>query len=195
MAWKNARERELKVAEGQFLAHVGVLASQVQQLLNSYAWALRGSASLFGVLEHPSPQHWRNYADGLDMRAQFPSLTGMGFAACVDPSQLAQLQIQLNATGYGRLDVRPHGVRQHYGPILYLEPRTPENLSAIGYDMYAEPVRQAAMRAAMDTGQPQLSGVVQLVQDRNEPAAGMLLFTRSTPRCRRPETPSSAGPP
>ncbi len=176
MAWKSARERELKLAEGQFHAHVGTLASQVQQQLNSYAWTLRGGASLFAALQSPSPQHWRNYADGLGLGTHLTSLLGLGFAAYVDQSQLVRLQVETNDAGNGRLNIRPHGVRQRYGPILYLEPRTPENLRAIGFDMYSEPVRQAAMRAAMDTGQAQLSGMVHLVQDGNAPAAGMLLY-------------------
>ena len=176
MAWKNARERELKLAEGQFHADVGTLASQVQQQFNSYAWTLRGGASLFAALQSPSPQHWRNYADGLDLGTHLTSMLGLGFAAYVDQGQLARLQVETNDAGNGRLNIRPHGVRQRYGPSLYLEPRTPENLRAIGFDMYSEPVRQAAMRAAMDTGQAQLSGMVRLVQDGNAPAAGMLLY-------------------
>ncbi len=176
MSWKNARERELKLAEGQFHANVGTLASQVQQQLDSYAWTLRGGASLFAALQSPSPQHWRNYADGLDLGTHLTSLIGLGFAPYVDPGELSRLQILLNDAGNGRLEIRPHGARQHYGPILYLEPRTPENLAAIGFDMYSEPVRQAAMRAAMDTGHAQLSGMVQLVQDGDAPAAGMLLY-------------------
>jgi len=177
IAWNNARERELKLAEAQFHANVGTLASQVQQQINSYALTLRGGSSLFAALQWPSPQHWRSYADGLDLPTHFPSLTGLGFAAYVDQSQLSRLQIQINDAGNGRLTVRPHGVRAHYAPIIYLEPRTPENLAAIGYDMYSEPVRQAAMRAAMDSGEAQLSGVVQLVQDGATPVVGMLLYT------------------
>jgi PAS domain S-box-containing protein len=49
-------------------------------------------------------------------------------------------------------------MRDYYGPILYLEPRTPENLEAIGFDMLSEPTRKAAMQAALATGTAQLSG-------------------------------------
>ncbi len=177
MAWQDARERELKLAQAQFQADVGALASQVQQRINSYALAVRGGASLFAALQSPTPQHWRNYVDGLDLGAQFPALTGLGYAPYLDQSQLTRLQVQTNQAGYGRLDVWPHGVRRHYGPILYLEPKTPGNLSAIGYDMYSEPVRQTAMRAAMETGDVQLTGMVHLVQDAAAPEPALLLYT------------------
>ena len=177
MVWTNSRAREFKLAEAQFQSRVGKLASQVQQSLNSYALTLRGGASLFAALESPSPQHWRNYTDGLSLQTQFPALAGLGFAPFVDQSGLVRLQLQMNDAGEGRLTVRPHGARAHYGPVIYLEPRTLENVATIGYDMYTEPVRRAAMRASMETGQFRLTGLVQLSQDTAQPATGMLLYT------------------
>ena len=176
LVWTNSRARELKLAEAQFQSRVGKLASQVQQTLNSYALTLRGGASLFAALESPSPQHWRNYTDGLSLQTQFPALAGLGFAPFVDQGGLVRLQLQMNDAGEGRLTVRPHGARAHYGPVIYLEPRTLENVATIGYDMYSDPVRRAAMRASMETGQFRLTGLVQLSQDTTQPATGMLLY-------------------
>src|SRR5690606_4893020 len=70
------------------------------------------------------------------------------------------------------------GIRAHYGPVLYLEPKTRENMAAIGYDMYADPVRRVAMDAARDSGLPVMSAPVRLVQDADTSAAapGVLLF-------------------
>ncbi len=177
-AWNNARERELKLAEAQFHASVGKLASLVQLRMTSYTLTQRGGASLFAALKWPSAEQWRSYADGLALSQHFPSLIGLGFAAYTDQSKLVRMQLQIREAGGGLLDVRPRGVRQHYGPILYLEPRTPENVAAIGYDMYSNPIRQRAMRAAMESGEVQLSGVVMLVQDTDRKKRhGLLLYT------------------
>ena len=176
-AWNNARARELKLAEAQFHSTVGKLASLAQLRLTSYDITLRGGASLFAALKWPSPEHWRSYTDGLALQNRFPSLVGLGFAAYADPGKLARLQILIHDSGNGRFSVRPHGRRPQYGPIVYLEPRTRENLLAVGYDMYSDPVRQAAMRAAMDSGQTRMSGMVRLVQDGGEHAPGLLLYS------------------
>ncbi|QIL20675.1 CHASE domain-containing protein [Thermomonas sp. HDW16] len=175
-AWSNARNRELELAESQFHSTVGKLASLVQLRLTSFEITLRGGASLFAALKWPSPEHWRSYADGLALPSRFPSLTGLGFAAYADPAKLARLQLLIRDSGNGRLSVHPHGVRPQYGPIIYLEPHTHENLLALGYDMYSEPVRQAAMRAAMDSGQTRMSGMVHLVQDGGRMSPGLLLY-------------------
>ncbi|QDA56008.1 PAS domain S-box protein [Thermomonas aquatica] len=176
-AWNNARERELELAESQFHSTVGKLASLVQLRLTSFDITLRGGASLFAALKWPSPEHWRSYTDGLALQGRFPSLAGLGFAAYADPSKLARLQLLIRDTGNGRFNVHPHGLRPQYGPIVYLEPHTAENLRAVGYDMYSEPVRQAAMRAAMDNGQTRMTGMVHLVQDGGREIPGLLLYT------------------
>jgi PAS domain S-box-containing protein len=67
-------------------------------------------------------------------------------------------------------------VRPYYGPILYLEPRTQVNVEAVGFDMYSDAVRHRAMADAAESGQPRLSGPVQLVQDGPDARVGMLVY-------------------
>ncbi|MGV8922778.1 MAG: CHASE domain-containing protein [Thermomonas sp.] len=190
MVWSSARERELKLAETQFHAKVGKLASLVQLRMTSHVLTQRGGASLFAALDFPTTQQWHSYTEGLELTEQFPALIGLGFAAYTDQSQLMRLQLQIRDNGGGLLDVRPRGVRDRYGPILYLEPRTPENRSVIGYDMYSDPVRRRAMQAAMATGEVQLSAPVNLVQDNGAQGQGMLLYTPVYTGAVTPTTPA-----
>lgn len=190
LAWNNARARELRIAESQFHATVGKLASLVQLRMISYGLTQRGGASLFAAVTWPSAQQWQSYTDGLALQEHFPALIGLGFAAYADPSKLMRMQLQIRETGGGLLDVRPHGIRPYYGPIIYLEPRTPENQAAVGYDMYSNQVRQRAMQTAMESGQSQLSGAVRLVQDNGTQSVGMLLYTPVYAGASMPATPS-----
>ena len=176
-AWNNARERELRIAEAQFHSAVGKLASLVQLRLTSFELTLRGGASLFAALKWPAPEHWRSYVDGLALQDRFPSMTGLGFAAYADPARLANLQLLIRDSGNGRFSVYPHGRRPQYGPTVYLEPRSVANVRAIGRDMYADPVPQAAMRAAIDSGQTRMSGMVSLEQGGAAPVPGLLLYS------------------
>jgi PAS domain S-box-containing protein len=177
LAWNNARDRELRLAESQFHATVGKLASLVQLRMTSYGLTQRGGSSLFAAVTWPSAQQWRSYTDGLALQEQFPALMGLGFAAYADQSRLIRMQLQIREAGGGLLDVRPHGIRAHYAPIIYLEPRTPANITTLGFDMYSDPVRQRAMQSAMDSGQGQLSGAVRLGRDTGTQTIGMLLYT------------------
>ena len=48
-------------------------------------------------------------------------------------------------------DIKPAEPRPEYHAIVYLEPLTEANRSAIGYDMFTEPIRREAMERARDT--------------------------------------------
>src|SRR5690606_23117479 len=101
----------------------------------------------------------------LNLGQRYPAMAGLGFATYATPHQLAALQQMLRGSGQGLFSVWPRGVREHYGAVLYREPRAPADGEAIGYGLCSDPVRQAAMRAARDGGMPVLSGPVRLLQD------------------------------
>lgn len=174
--WRGATAREDEAARSEFAARADEASALLAQRLGSYELVARGGVSLFASVARPSRQQWRNYVDGLSLQTRYPDLVGLGFAAYATPSQLTAMQRMMREAGDGFFVVRPRGVRAHYGPIVYLEPRTPANAAAIGFDMYSRPVRQAAMEASRDSGQPRLTGQVRLVQDDGAGPPSVLLF-------------------
>ena len=172
-----AERRELDAAEAAFVAATDETTALLRQRLDNYELVNRGGVSLFATVARPSRRQCGAYVAGLNLSRRFPALVGLGFAVYASPGQLSDLQQMMRSAGEGMFPVYPHGPREHYGAILYLEPQTPSNMSAIGYDMYAEPVRHAAMQAAMDTGEARLSGLVHLVQDSaSRPIAAVQIF-------------------
>ena len=174
--WHNAREQAVDAAEIEFVDKTDEIVDLIGQRLVHYELVTRGGAALFGSVARPTPQQWRAYVESMNIGQRFPAMVGLGFAGYVHGASLADLQVLWHESGYGLLDIRPRGVREVYGPILYLEPRTIENLGAIGFDMYSEPVRRAAMRAASTSGEARLTGSVHLVQDVGKTATGLLLY-------------------
>jgi PAS domain S-box-containing protein len=176
VAWDHARQREMKLAAEQFRGVAGQQASLVQLHLNSVEMTLRGGASLFAALDRPTPEQWRGYVDALRLQATFPSLIGVGYAASLDEHQLVRLQESWRADGRGLFELRPHGRRDFYAPILYMEPHTDLNRNAIGFDLYSEAARRQAMRLAMNSGQSQVTGRITLGRDAAHPSPALLLF-------------------
>lgn len=173
--WHSAQQREQSAARAQFEAETEVIAELLKQRLNNYELVARGGVSLFGSVDRPSSQQWRSYVDGLDIATRYPDMIGLGYAPRLNRMELQELQIELRDAGKGFYVLRPAGVRAEYGPILYLEPGSPDNRAAIGHDMFAEPVRQAAMVAARDDGQTRISGRVQL-RDAGRPVPGLVMY-------------------
>lgn len=176
VGWRYASDKETATAQARFIGQGEEAVSLLRERMGNQEIVLRGAASLFASVQRPTPYQWQAYADGMRLQRQFPAMVGLGYAAYVEQARLPTLQLEWKALGYGQLDVVPHGPRPDYGPIMMLEPRTPQNVAAIGYDMYSQPVRRAAMEAAMQTGQVRMSGPVQLVQDGNTPSTSALLY-------------------
>ena len=176
LSWRAARERELKAAEIEFIVSAQQAVELMQQRLVNYDLTIRGGVALFGTVARPSPTQWLAFTEGLQLRARFPEIVGLGFAPYVTSSGLESLQLEKRATEGRLFSVWPRGIREYYGPILYLDPKTAENIAAIGYDMYAQPERRAAMDAARDGGMPQMSGGVHLVQDGGNGITGVLIY-------------------
>ena len=174
--WRVAYQRELESSRQAFIQQSERIAEQVRQRMVKYELVLRGGSSLFASLARPTPQQWRAYVEQLNVEKRFPGMVGLGFAGYVSQSQMLALQREWLEAGYGKLEIRPRGVRPYYGPVLYLEPRTPVNVEAVGFDMYSDAVRQRAMQAAAESGLPRLSGPVQLVQDGVDVRVGMLVY-------------------
>ncbi len=176
VAWDHARQRELRLASEQFRGIAGQQASLVQMHLNNIEVTLRGGASLFAAVDQPTPEQWRGYVDGLRVQSRFPYVLGLGYAVYVDGRELTRLQEAWREDGRGLLEIRPRGHREHYGPILYMEPQSPENRGAVGFDMYSEATRRSAMHAAMHSGRSQLSGRLVLMRDVANPEYSLVLY-------------------
>ncbi|MDQ3288545.1 MAG: CHASE domain-containing protein [Pseudomonadota bacterium] len=186
--WRAAYERELRAANLEFINSTAEVAELLKQKAVQYELVAGGGASLFASVVRPTPTQWAGYVEGMDIRNRFSAMLGLGFAGYVRQARLGDLQVEWREAGWGLLKVRPVGPRRHYGPILYLEPRTPDNVDAIGFDMFSEPTRRKAMQRALETGRPALSGPVHLIQDLPEKRTGMLLYLPVYRGGARPQT-------
>ena len=134
-----------------------------------YLATLRGAAALFGAMDTVTAEDFGRYVDRLDLQRRYPGIQGMGWSQ--------------------RVAVDPEGDPDEVHAIRYLEPMDARNRAAIGYDMYAEPTRRAAMAAARDLGEPVRSGPVTLVQEIfGRQQAGFLLYVPVYRGSERPST-------
>ncbi|MGO1893665.1 MAG: CHASE domain-containing protein, partial [Luteimonas sp.] len=174
---RSAGERERELAKADFIAEASDLTELLRQRLLTYELTARGGVSLFASVEWPSRAQWQAYVAGLGLGERSLGVLGLGYAAYLTPSELTELQLRQRADGQGLYGVRPRGVREHYGPTVYLGPRTAQAREAIGYDMYSDPVRREAMDAAHVSGDVRLSAPVVLLRDQGgEGQAGLLMF-------------------
>jgi signal transduction histidine kinase/sensor domain CHASE-containing protein len=126
--------------------------------LDIYISTLRGGAALFAASEDVSPEEFRSYVQRLEIQERYPGIQGVGFTQ--------------------RVEYDPSGGNGERHAIVYLEPMDERNRAAIGFDMYSEPTRRAAMDLARDLGDPAMSGPVTLVQEiyEHDEQRGFLIY-------------------
>ncbi|HVI59335.1 MAG TPA: CHASE domain-containing protein [Luteimonas sp.] len=174
--WQSAKQRELKAAQAEFAAETDAIGELLRRRMASYELVARGGVSLFASVDRPSAAQWQGYVDALSIGERFPDVLGLGYAPYLDRSGLQALQLDMRDAGQGFYVVKPGGMRTHYGPILYLEPRSPRNREAVGYDMFSEPVRGAAMAAARDDAAVRITAPVVLQHESGRPIAGVVMY-------------------
>ncbi|MCK9396861.1 MAG: CHASE domain-containing protein [Methylobacter sp.] len=161
----------------QFAFYCDEVRLKIAARLDSHKQTLLGAAALFDASQVVTRKEWHDFAERLLDDEHFNGIQGLGFSIWIPAGQLAAHQAHLRAEGFPEYTVYPEGKRDAYTSILYLEPFSGRNLRALGYDMYSEPVRRAAMEQARDENKASLSGKVTLVQETaEEKQAGTLMY-------------------
>lgn len=153
------------------------VVERIENRMATYQQVLRGVAGLFDTHASVSRQVFREYAERQSLADYFPGIQGLGYSTAITPEQLQAHTSAIRAEGFLSYSVQPPGQRKLYSSIVYLEPFSGRNLRALGFDMYSESVRQAAMQRSVDSGGMELSGKVRLQQESgvNE-QSGFLIY-------------------
>ena len=159
----------------RFQTSVGQISAALDNRMDTYVALLRASTGLFAASHSVEPDEFQRFVSQLDLSRHYPGVQGIGFSVRVAPGERNEIIDALRRTG--NFKIWPAGDRPEFHVIVYLEPLDRRNQTAIGYDMFTEPVRRAAMERARDTGRPVTSGRVTLVQEIDEPKqAGFLIY-------------------
>src|SRR3546814_19253410 len=86
--WNNARQRELKAVQAEFVAETDIIAELLRQRLASYELVARGGVSLFASVDRHSAGPWQGYVAALNIAARYPDTLGLGYEPSLDSPHL-----------------------------------------------------------------------------------------------------------
>jgi PAS domain S-box-containing protein len=176
-AWRDAEDTVAVGAQREFETQAASIGDALRGRMIDYAQVLRGGAGLFAASHVVTRQEWRAYVEALRIELSYPGIQALGVIFEYDEPELAAHVESMRREGFRRYAVRPPGVRRQYAPVVYTEPQNERNLRVLGFDMYFEPARRAAINRARDTGEPAISGKVTLQQEGDSDAQpGVLMF-------------------
>ncbi len=152
------------------------IKGNIQNRMEKYTNILRGARALF-ARGPVSQDEFRAYVNCRNIQKHYPGIQGLGFSERVEAKDKDDFVADQRRQKGDSFRIWPDYERAEYHAVVYLEPLDRRNQAAIGYDVFTEPVRLAALERARDTGEPALTGKVTLVQEIDEKKqAGFLLF-------------------
>jgi signal transduction histidine kinase len=153
------------------------LTTSIQNRLVNYEQVLYATQGLFVSSEQVTLDEWQTFVKNQQIENRFPGVQVAGYSHRIGGADKLESHIQEMRSVWPNYSVRPDTPREQYHSIIYIEPVNDRNLQAIGYDMFSEPIRRAAMENACDTGIVTISGRVTLVQEiTNDIQPGFLMY-------------------
>ncbi|MFI5355730.1 MAG: CHASE domain-containing protein [Opitutales bacterium] len=151
----------------QFERRTEHLISDLQRRVNQPVYGLKSIRGLFAADESVSRRQFRDFIEARNLATEFPGIMGLCFVERVPRADLPRFVAQERADGAPEFTVKTRGDSPDLYLVKFAEPANP-NRAALGFDLYSEPVRQAAVDRAVHTGEPTLSGRVALAYDKQK---------------------------
>lgn len=176
----NFERLDRQAASARLTQQATDLANELEYKAAENTVYLNAAASLFSGSEVVSKRQLSDLIANLGERASERGVLGVGWVNWINASELEDFQAERRQSlGMADFTVRPIPASPFadMAVISVLFPDTATNHRALGFDMYSELTRRAAIDAAISTGRPSTSGKVQLVQDSNRSTTpGFLIY-------------------
>ena len=142
--------------------------------MHTYLQSLNGIAAFMKSSDEVTARDFGHYVDALQIESFLPGINGIGFVASVARGTEDAFVEQVTALGIDDFSIHPNTGNAEKMVIQYIYPQGP-NAEAVGLDIsFNEDRRRAALRAR-ETGEPQLTSRILLVQDKTRQPGFLLL--------------------
>jgi PAS domain S-box-containing protein len=175
--WRSIENQD----RARFDGEVARTVTGIRERVETVVALLDGTAGLFAASQLVEVHEFDAFVQRLQLAERYPGILGIGYSQRIAPADLPAVQSyyggQYGSVLGGAFHVWPVGPRAEYHSIVMLQPMDERNRAAIGYDMFSEPTRRAAMAAARDSGAARASAKVTLVQEiEPQKQAGFLIY-------------------
>lgn len=187
--WFAAQNYHRSLAAQKFEDSVHENIDMIKHRIQKYENILQSGIGFFQGSEHVNRKEWHDFIEAIDIKNNYPGMQGIGFSKMIRPEDVAKVEQEMRDGGFESFSLKPAGEREIYSSILYLEPMDERNMAAIGYDMFSESTRRAAMQTATDSGQASISKRVTLLQEIDEDVQpGILMYLPLYKKCVKLDT-------
>ena len=155
--------------QAEFERAADLAVDRVVARLERHVVVLRAVRGLFSATRGDlSRDEFLRFLDSIDLTGELSGVQGVGFARMLSRADHALAEDDVRRLYELDVNVHPDSPQSWITPIVLLEPANGRNTPALGFDMYADDTRRSAMERAIASGDAQMSGPVELVQEITE---------------------------
>lgn len=155
------------------------IVSAIEQQAASSSAYLASTSAFFSTLDNVSPALFHDFVDRVRIFYDLDGVVGVGWSQALPVRDIPAWEARWRREGFGTVRLRPR-IEPENGivhVITMLEPRTPENMAALGFNMRSEARRAVAMDKAEQTNSLTATDPVKLLQDEKlTHSPGFLVF-------------------
>ncbi len=163
--WIGLERNRYEDARAQFERRTETAEATIRSRLLAYEQILRSGAARIASSPSVSREEWRDFIAHLGLEERFPGIQSIGYAERVTPAEREAHIKHLRALGLIDYEIRPALEHGDAYPIVFNEPFVGRNARVLGFDMFSEPTRRAAMERARDNSEVAISGKVVIAGD------------------------------
>ncbi|WP_394559458.1 CHASE domain-containing protein [Aquipseudomonas alcaligenes] len=175
--WRTVEAGARQAQEQRFEQAVDGVEFSVRERMRAYEMVLRGMAGLMAGSTEVSDEEWQRATDQLQLQEQYPGIQALAWSRYLAPAELQPFVVGVRAAGRADFQIYPDGARESYLVVDFVNPLDWRNRRVLGFDMFSEATRRAAIVSARDSGEAVLTGPLRLKQETEKDVqAGMLLY-------------------
>jgi two-component sensor histidine kinase len=170
----NARAREGAVMR-EYAQGVAASLDRSGAGFTSY---LRAGAALFASVDEVSPETFDSFVRALKLNTEYSGAEGIGWIPVIEARDLDAFlaRTRISQPAYPDIFPAPASTTSRVAPVAMFAPETALNRRALGYDMYSDAARAAAMAEAELTLRPAASGRIVLRQETSGTAPAFAIY-------------------
>lgn len=170
----NARERERAVMR----EYAQGVAAALDRSGSAFASYLRAGAALFASVEEVSPATFDSFVRALKLNTEYSGAEGIGWIPVIEARDLPAFLAHTREAqpDYPDIYPAPASTTSRVAPVEMFAPENALNRRALGYDMYSDAARAAAMAEAELTLRPAASGRIVLRQETSGTAPAFAIY-------------------
>ncbi|MFT4025690.1 MAG: CHASE domain-containing protein [Novosphingobium sp.] len=157
----------------------GAIAAGLERRINGSSAYLRAGAIILSTKPDVGMADFHEFATQYGVREPGGGSDVISWAPRFAPGGIAAFERMRRKEGDADFTVHPlpPAGQAFVAPVSYLEPVDARNRGVLGFEIYSEPVRRAAIELAIVSGRPTASGKITLLQDgKPELRSGFGLF-------------------